>query len=178
MTWNIIFKFQGLIINNLSKCCYLETAHDMYVYRCFSQFNKNTNHLETLIKCRFWFIRSGWDLRSYFSNKLPHVPRLQFHGLHFSQKDLHRTNGKAGPGIKFPVVATRQWFKRRRKLYLKQLLRKKDVSGKEVTQKWQRKDDKVCVMCLNKLGSWHVNRKKALLQINKYFYLLGDLNTY
>ena len=36
----------------------------------FSNLNVNMNHLEILLKYRFWFYRSGWDLRVCIANKL------------------------------------------------------------------------------------------------------------
>lgn len=57
---------------------------------------------------------------------------LQVQGLHFSQKDLHRTNGEGGIGIKFPVVASgvEVVVGGQGKLHREQLIKKGDVLWK------------------------------------------------
>lgn len=70
------------------------------------------------------------------------MPKLQVHGLYFSQKDLCRTNGERGLGIKFPVVALGTEYKEKTSYILNNLYGKETCSRNEVTQKWQRQDDK------------------------------------
>jgi hypothetical protein len=40
--------------------------------QCFSNFNEHTQHLELLIKYRFWLMSLVFDLRFCISNEIPH----------------------------------------------------------------------------------------------------------
>lgn len=69
LTSYLVLSFLALLPKSL---CWKE--FNIYLGQCFSNFNVLMNHLEILLKCRFWFSRSrggSWDLRFCSSNKLP-----------------------------------------------------------------------------------------------------------